>query len=109
MDFHIYVHFDQSDSKLDKILFQIGVLSLRMAHMDAATQAALTNLGDAVAEQTTIETSVETLLNGLSAQILDLKNQQTDPAVVAALQSAADLVNSNNAKFKAAVVANTQV
>jgi hypothetical protein len=109
MDVHFYIHFDQPNSILQEILSQVGILSQRMAHMDAATQTALTNLGAAVAEQTTIEASVETLLNGLSAQILDLKNQQTDPAVVAALQSAADLVSSNNTKFKAAVVANTQV
>ena len=107
MDFHIYLH-SNDEVKLEKILSQLIELTQRIIKMDAATQTALDNLNAAVAQQTTVETSVETLLNGLSAQILDLKKGTTDPAVAAALQSAADLVNANNAKATAAVVANTQ-
>lgn len=75
--------------------------------VDAKTQADLDALNAAVAEQTTVESSVETLLNGLSAQIAALKTGQTDPAVLAVLEQAAAIVSGNNAKAKAAVVANT--
>lgn len=100
MDIHIYLH----DSKLEELILQ---LIKKVEHMDAATQTALDNLNKAVAADTTVEKSVETLLQGLSAQILDLKNQTSDPAVAAAIQQAADIVNANVAAASAAVTANT--
>lgn len=89
------------------ILRALQSLSRKVTRMDANTQTALDNLNAAVADETTIEQSVETLLNGLSAQIAELKAGQTDPAVVAALDAASALVRGNNDKFKAAVLANT--
>ncbi len=86
---------------------QIHQLLGDLINMDATTQAKLDALAAATAKNTTIEQSVETLLTGLSAQIAELKKGVTDPAVLAAIDAAAELVAANNAKFAAAVVANT--
>ena len=107
MDIHVYLH-DAIDSasvtqKIDRLL----TLVEQVITMDAATQAKLDALSVETTKQTTIEQSVETLLNGLSAQIAELKKGQTDPAVLAALDAATAIVASNNAKFAAAVQANT--
>ena len=78
--------------------------------MDAATQASIDKLNASVATQTTVEKSVETLLNGLAAQIAALKNSLpggTDPAVVTALDAATAIITANNTAAQAAVVANT--
>ncbi len=91
-----------------------------MAATLADIQTKLTELTAKVAEQTTIERSVETLLNGLSAQNADLRAQiaaliagggSIDPS---ALQPILDALNateaalvSNTDKLKAAVIANT--
>jgi len=93
--------------RLDQILTRLGVLTTQVTHMDAAAQAKLDALNAEVAKQTTVESSVETLLTGLSAQIAELKKGVTDPAVLAALDAATALVAANNAKAAAAVVANT--
>lgn len=75
--------------------------------IDATTQQKLDDLNTAVTAETTVEGSVETLLSGLSAQIAALKTGQTDPAILAAIDSATALVNQNTVKFQAAVAANT--
>lgn len=75
--------------------------------MDATTQTSIDQLNAAVAAQTTVEASVETLLTGMAAQIAALKTGQTDPAVLAAIDSASAIVGANNAKASAAVAANT--
>ena len=110
MDVHLYLHDVDSVSvtqKLDQILTQMSALVARVNTMDAATQAGLDKLNTAIGKQTTIETSIETLLNGLSAQIAELKKGQTDPAVIAALDAASAIVTANNDKAIAAVLANT--
>ncbi len=111
-DVHYHYHMDMavlsgiaSDIKL--LLTKLDSLRSTIMALDAKAQASLDNLNAKVAEQTTIEQSVETLLNGLSAEIANLKTTTTDPAVAAALDAAAALVTANNDKFKAAVVANT--
>lgn len=70
---------------------------------------ALADLNAATTQQTTIEKSIETLLNGLSAVILGLKQQpgNDDPAVAAAIDAAAAIVKHNNDAITAAIVANT--
>jgi ABC-type iron transport system FetAB ATPase subunit len=95
------------DRKVDLLLAAVTSLIQEIRHMNAYTQAALDKLNQAVADETTVEQSVETLLTGLAAQIADLKNNQTDPAVLQAIDDAAALVTANNDKFKAAVLANT--
>lgn len=107
MDIHHYFHGIDSarvTQMLDEVLTRLG----RVASMNAETQAKLDALSAEVAKQTTIEQSVATLLNGLSAQIAALKNGVTDPAVIKALDDATAIVAANNAKFVADVTANTQ-
>jgi len=101
---------DRVDRKLDVILAQLRSVrdtQTQELAMDAATQASLDNLNAKVADQTTIETSIETLLTGLSQAIADLKKGTSDPAVIAALDAAAAIVSRNNDAAAAAVVANT--
>ncbi len=106
MDVHFHFH-GTTDPKLTEIVTQLTALAAQVMTMDAATQAKLDALNAAVAKETTIEQSVETLLTGLAAQIAALKTGVTDPAVLAAIDSATAIVSSNNDKFQAAVVANT--
>jgi hypothetical protein len=112
MEIHVYLHDSDASGatllKLDSILAQLSALAAQVTTMDAATQAKLDALNAAVAQETTIEGSIETLLNGLSAQIAALKTGVTDPAVLAAIDSATAIVSTNNAKFAAAAAANTQ-
>lgn len=77
--------------------------------MDAPTTQALADLTVATTQQTTIEKSIETLLNGLAAQIAALKSQPggSDPAVAAAIEAAAAIVKHNNDAVAAAIIANT--
>lgn len=77
--------------------------------MDAQTRAALDNLNLEVAREATVDASVITLLNGLSAQIAALKAGQTDPAVIAAIDAATAIVKADTDKRAAAVVATTPV
>jgi hypothetical protein len=93
-------------SQLNGLMFD---LTQEIRHMDAKTQASLDNLTTAVTAETTVEASVETLLTGLAAEIATLKAGATDPAVIAAIDSATAIVTANNAKFQAAVTANTGI
>jgi hypothetical protein len=106
---HIFLHIDSGSvgQKLDEIITQLSVITTQVQNMDAATQAKLDALNTAVAANTTVEQSVETLLTGLAAQIASLKTGVTDPAVLAAIDSATAIVSANNAKFADAVTANT--
>jgi hypothetical protein len=63
--------------------------------------ADLTGLQQAVANETTVEQSAITLLNGLAEQ---LKNAGTDPV---AIQAVVDSINSSSAALAAAITANT--
>lgn len=102
-----HCHHDAGDGaivrRLDLLLARLESLII----MDAQTQHSLDSLTAAVAEQTTVEASVETLLVGLTTQIAQLKVGVTDPAVLAAIDSAAAIVAADNAKTVAAVLANT--
>lgn len=78
--------------------------------MDAPTTQALADLTVATTQQTTIEKSIETLLNGLAAQIAALKNtlpNGDDPLVAQAIEAAAAIVKHNNDAVAAAIIANT--
>jgi hypothetical protein len=85
----------------------VNTLSSQVLHMDSATQASLDDLLANVAIASTVETSIETLLTGLSDQITKLATSQSDPAVVAAIQQAAALVAAVNARAQTAVIAHT--
>ncbi len=96
--------------RLDRIETALSILQTKVGMLmaiDANAQKSLDALNVAVAAETTVEQSVNTLLTGLSAQIAALKNGVTDPAVLAAIDAASAIVTTNNAKFQADVVANT--
>ena len=105
----VFVHIDigSLDRKLDQILSRLQAAEAKEIRMDAKMTASLAKLNTSVEEQTSVEQSIETLLTGLSAQIASLKQGQTDPAVIDAIDKAAALVSSNTAAAKAAVIANT--
>ncbi len=111
MKIHVdhHFHYEGADSKLDQILRALGQLKALEMTMNAATQAALTNLNAKVAEETTVKQSVVTLLQGLSAQIAALKENQTDPAIIAMIDAASAIVAANTAETAASVLANTPV
>lgn len=68
------------------------------------SMAKIDDLKAAVAAETTVDQSVITLLNGLTAQIAALKGTTVTDAD---LQSVIDSVNANAAALSAAVTANT--
>ena len=67
----------------------------------------ITALQTAVANETTVDASVETLITGMAAQIQTLINQSVNTVDPAALQAIVDTMNNNAAALKAAVTANT--
>jgi len=67
----------------------------------------LADLEADVASETDAVNSASTLLSGLSAQIADLKNNQTDPTTAARIDALAASVESARDTLAAAVVANT--
>ena len=75
--------------------------------MNADLQAALDNLTASVSEIPSIEDSIESTFTQLSQMIADLKNTNTDPAALAAIASATEIVNATAARAKAAITANT--
>jgi hypothetical protein len=89
--------------RVDDIQDKVG----RLMAIDAAAQKSLDNLTTQVAAETDAETAAEAAFTGLAAQIAGLKTGQTDPAVLAAIDNAAALVQANAAKLSAAVAANT--
>ena len=109
-EFHVYLHVEPASvtQPLDPILTQLRALVAQVTSMDTATQQKLDALSLAVAKGTSIEQSVKTLLEGLSAQIAALKTGVSDPAVLAALDQATSLLEANTARFAADVAANTQ-
>ncbi len=100
----------QTTRALAAILDQLSRIETKVGQLmalDATTQASIDNLNNAVAQETTVEKSVETLLTGMAAQIAALKTGVTDPAVSAAIDAATAIVVANNAAAAAAVAANT--
>jgi hypothetical protein len=83
--------------KLDKILFILKGLS----RMEEIMTQALVNLEAAVQENTSLDDSIVTLVEGLAAQIAELKD---DPAK---LQALADSLVAKSQKMKDAILANT--
>jgi len=101
MRIDVYHHFYKDDvsEKLDEILIILESIQRKEAHMSKE----LDELQAAVEENTVLDGSIIELVNGLAAQILDLKD---DPAKLAAL--AASLKTSSSA-IAAAIQANTPV
>ena len=121
---HIHVHIDSgsADPKLDQILRAIHDFEVRMARtlaeMITEIQTRLDANLAAVEENTTIGQGLVTLVEGIKAQNLALKQQVLDAIKAggdpATLQPIIDRIEANNtvltastAKSAAALVANT--
>lgn len=91
------MEFHRLHRKLDLIRGLLHQLNAK----DDLIMTAMTDLQAAVAQETTVEGSVLTLLQGIADQ---LKAAGTDPAALAALTSQ---INTNISTMQAAVTANT--
>lgn len=93
--------------KLNTIINHIILLEIKVAKMDVTTQTSLDNLAKKVQAETDAVSAAQTAFTGLVAEILKLKDGQSDPAVIAAIDAAAAIVDTNNVKLSAAIPANT--
>ena len=84
-----------------KILLEIRERLIRMEGRQMASATALANLQAQVAQNTTVEASAVTLIQGLAAQITAAG---TDPAALSALTSS---LNTSATALAAAIAANT--
>jgi cell pole-organizing protein PopZ len=84
------------DRKLDSIVSLLKIIVDKEAGMSEATN----NLASAVQRETSVVTSVTTLISGLASQI---KQTSSDPQV----QALADQINANSDTLVSAVTANT--
>lgn len=93
--------------KLNTLINHVILLEIKVGKMDASTQTSLTNLAAKVQAETDAVSAAQTAFTGLVAEILKLKDGQTDPAVNAAIDAAAAIVDTNNKALAAAIPANT--
>jgi len=98
VDVHVHWHGNPVEQeKLDLILDAVN----NLVRQEKEIMADLTTLTDQVRQNTEVDASAIVLLNGLSAQIAQIK---TDPE---ALQALADQLKSSAASLADAVTANT--
>ena len=98
VDVHVYWHGSLVEQhKLDQILDAVKTL----IEQEKIIMADLTALTSQVQQNTEVEASAIVLLNGLSAQIAQLKN---DPV---ALQALADQLKTSSDSLASAITANT--
>ena len=106
----MYDPFHEIHLKLDSLLSgQLNLFNeLQTLKKGQITMALdITALQAAVANQTTVDASVETLITGMAAQIQTLINASGSTVDPAALQALVNTMTQNNAALQAAVVANT--
>ena len=92
--------FELINRKLDWLISAVR-------NLGAKQMADFSKLQDQVTAQTTVVTSVQTLLKGLSDQIIALKSTVSDPAAQAAIDALAAQVAANSKTLTDAVTANT--
>lgn len=98
VDVHVYWHGSLAEQeKLSQILDAVKILT----EQGKTIMTDLTTLTAQVQQNTDVEASAITLLNGLSAQIASLKN---DPA---ALQALSDQLKASSDSLASAITANT--
>lgn len=123
MDVHIYLHDVDSagvTQKFDQILTQLGVIETQVKHLMPNLkdiQDKIAALQASVAAETNVDTSIVTLLQGLTAMIASLKQQladaiaANDPAAVQAvldgLTALDTTVKNDTQKLADAATANT--
>lgn len=94
--------FSRLNAKLDSIIE-------RLDKMASNTQALFAQLQTAVANETSVDQSVITLVQGQAAQIQTLINNSENTVDPVALQAIVTTMTNNAAGLAAAVVANTPV
>jgi ubiquitin-protein ligase len=101
MELHVYHHFPASppDPRIDQV---IDLLHNVIAK-ENKIMATLTDLQNSVAAQTTVESSIVTLLDGIAQQLRDAQ-ANNDPA---AIQAVIDQIDSNTKAMSEAVTRNT--
>lgn len=101
LDVHVYFHTDDTASDIRNLLREINERTKRMsAELDALTAA--------VEENSTIDQSAITLINGIAAQLAELAANATELAgLKAAVQAKADALHASSEALAAAVAANT--
>lgn len=98
IDVHHHIHFDGAVlSVLDDISRKQDLIIGKLGSEKIMLDQIITN----VAAETTLESSIETLLNGISAKLLAAGQ---DPAKLAALNTA---ILTNVSNLQAAITANT--
>lgn len=91
-----------------KRLERIEILLATLIGQGKIIMASITDLQNAVAQETTLENSIEALVTGLQTQLAAaLANQTVPPDVQAAIDSTFATVQSNIAGLTASVAANT--
>jgi alkylhydroperoxidase/carboxymuconolactone decarboxylase family protein YurZ len=104
--------FDLLDGIADTLTDIVQRLERIEAQM-SATDDEISSLTSTVAQNTTVDGSVATLLTGLSTQLAaalaSATNAGATPAQLAQLTALGVTLDTNNAALKAAVVANTPV
>jgi hypothetical protein len=102
MRIDIFVHdAREQDSRIEQMLQQVLRKLDIIKSKEDSMSVALDNLTAQVAQNTTIEASAITLIQGLAAQIAAAG---TDPAALAALQAS---LNASATSLAAAIAANT--
>jgi predicted transcriptional regulator len=128
IEIHHYLHWAADDrvialltqvlTRVDAIASGERQISMNIADLKAKLQAEADALTAAVSRATTIEQSVETLLNGQAAQLAALRQQLADAAkaadipaetFLAAIDATIAASQAVSDKLAAAVVANTAV
>ena len=92
----INLKLDQINAKLDKLLLGETTMALD-----------ITALQTAVAQETTVDSAVETLLTGLSSELQTLITNSGNTVDPAALQAIVNTMTANATTLQAAVSANT--
>lgn len=126
MDLHVYIHLQDEGAVsvhgiLDKILTRLRFVEAQGEHLMAKVsdvQDKLTQVMASVAAETDIDTSIVTLVTGMSATVASLRQELADAIAAgadpAALQTVVDglgvmqtSIDANKQKIADAVAANT--
>jgi len=103
LDYQLLLLLQRVFNQNTQILTALGVQSKELQTMAVD----ITALQTAVANETTVDASVETLLTNLAAQIATLSAASTDPATQTALNGLVTTMQTNATTLAAAVTANT--
>lgn len=109
MDIHVYLHDPDSGGpkEIDRKLATLITLVQRLTTQGVTMSAELDRLTTAVAQQTSVDQSVATLVTGLAQQIRDLAAANANGVTPEQLTALAQQIEDNNTAVQNAVNANT--